>query len=126
MQNKPYLNAVTQDFLDDFLTTYFVELIGTETDEPEDVEVACTWNGHSVGYSTARINRIAFEAEGFKLQHPNGAVISGLFSKPVKALEVVQDAYSSELENDDYVRELRAAIVAKCGRISGLADCGLI
>lgn len=125
MKNKLYLNAVTQDFLDDFHTTYYAELIGKETDEQEDVETACTWNGHQVGYSTARINRITFEAEGIKLHHPNGAIISGIFPKPVKAIEVVNDAYGSELENDDFTRELREAITAKLGNISGLAECVL-
>lgn len=126
MKNELYLNAVTQDFLDDFQRDYNVELIGKETDEAEDVETACSWNGHQVGYCYAHINRISFEAEGFKLHHPNGAIISGLFPKPVKALEVINDAYGYELENDEFDRELRAAIVAKCGRISRLADCGLI
>jgi hypothetical protein len=77
-------------------------------------------------YSTHRIHRLTFAAEGFKWTHPNGAIISGIFSKPVKALEVLMDADRDELDSDDFTKQLHAAIVGKLGNISGLADCNLI
>ena len=55
MQNELYLNAVTQDFLDDFLTEYFVELFGKETDEAEDVETRC--NLRMLGADHLLVNR---------------------------------------------------------------------
>jgi hypothetical protein len=126
MQNAPYLTSETHDFLDDVQSDYDVELFGKETDEAEDVETACTWNGHSVGYSNTTIHRLTFEADGFKWAHPNGAIISGMFAKPTKAPEVVRDDGGDEMEREDFLRELRTAIVAKSGRISGFADSNLI
>jgi hypothetical protein len=122
MKNELYLNAVTQTGLDDFNTEVSVELFGKETEEQDYIEAASTWNGHHVGYTEFKVTRIIFTAEGFKFHHPAGAVISGLFNKPVTALEVINDAYGDEIESDDFAKELRAAIVAKCGSISGMAD----
>jgi len=127
MQNAPYLTDETQDFLDDFQSDYDIELIGKETDEPERVEAACTWNGHRVGYAERQIHRLTFTAEGFKWKHPSGCtVISAMFDKPIKAQEVLLDADRDELESEDFLQELRAAIVAKCGNISGFAESNLI
>jgi hypothetical protein len=79
-----------------------------------------------IAYSNTTIHRLIFTAEGFKWKHPHGAIISGTFSKLVKALEVVRDDGGDEMEREDFLRELRTAIVARCGNISGFADSNLI
>ena len=122
MQNTPYLDAKTQDLLDSFRTDHDIELIGTEEDKPDFIETQDFWNGFQVGGSTYDIFRLSFTVEGFIWHHPSGAVIRGLLAKPVKLVEYVLDAQREEIDSDDYADKVRAAIIAKCGRISGFAD----
>lgn len=125
MQNASFLDPKTEQFLDDFQRDHDVQLIGIETDEPQYVEALHSWNGHTLGRSEARLNRLTFIATGFIWQHPAGAIVSGEFPKPIKAHEVLMDVNRDELDCDWWLDEVRKAIVAKCGNISGFAECVL-
>lgn len=121
MQNPQFDSHSIESFIADFQQDHDVLLTGTEEMDTDSYEHAHLY-GDKLVYSYTPVVRTTFTATGFVWTHPNGATISGNFAKPIKAYEEDVDQDGDVLSNDSYETRLRAAIVAKCGRISGFAD----
>lgn len=121
MKQTDLLSAEAQRLIDQFLSEHDFQLIGIETSEPDFDETPGGSCADDVTYSTKEFTRTTFLATGFTWHHPHGGVISGMFNKPIEALVrlIDKDGQSDRTFHDDKVC---AAIVAKCGRISGFAE----
>lgn len=121
------LSTEAQRFIDDFACDHEVVLVGIETEE-RDFHESPYSVGHpdNVRYATTDFTRLTFMATGFVWTHPHGAVISGEFPKPIKAYEVEIDDDGEKIDSNGFNQELRAAIVAKCGKIAGYEDSLLV
>lgn len=128
MKQTDTLSTVTHDFIDDFASDHDVTLFGVEVDENDFHEhVYGIAGSDKARYAFTRFTSTMFIATGFEWKHPHGAIIiSGMFEKPVKAMVVETDEDGEELNYDTFDAELCAAIVAKCGKVSGFADSLLV
>jgi hypothetical protein len=126
MQNQFFYYDATERFVRDFQQDHDIELIGEEVPTPDFQEIQHSWNGQSYGTSVVEFTRLTFNVIGFILHHPHGAKISGEFSSPIEGFEQILNPHDEEMDCTVKVQELCAAIIAKCGRISGLREVNLI
>lgn len=114
--NSSILERFSHKFLADFQSEHSVQLIANDDIRNEWAED---------GYKTAQVSHHELEVTGFRWEHPSGAIISGNFAQPFVAFERVSNTYGEQLEVTYHDERICDAIVAKCGRISGFAECHL-